>query len=118
MINEGIEGIISLLPNAEKQKGAILAQAANYIRELQEENRKNAEDLALSTMRYESEIKELQVGTRFLFKERNYEDLTYSPTEQLGCRSDPLRLRAHPLRTSRTILEGRGSEGFCHAHRT
>jgi len=62
MINDGIEGIVALLPNPDKQKGAILAQAANYIRELQEENRKNGEEIALSTMRYESEIKELQTS--------------------------------------------------------
>jgi hypothetical protein len=61
MINDGIEGIVALLPNPDKQKGAILAQAANYIRELQQENMKNGEELAMSTVRYESEIKELQV---------------------------------------------------------
>jgi hypothetical protein len=118
MINEGIEGIISLLPNAEKQKGAILAQAANYIRELQEENRKNAEELALSTMRYESEIKDLQVGIRHRFCFVRIDNLLISnpPSEQPRCCSDTLRLGAHPLRASRTILEGRRSESLCYAY--
>lgn len=62
MINEGIDGIVALLPSADKQKGAILNQAAQYIRDLQDEVRTKTEEVAVAGLRYEAEIKELQVG--------------------------------------------------------
>lgn len=62
MINEGIEGLVQLLPQPDKQKGAILVQTAAYIRELQDEVRQKNEEAAIGGLRYETEIKELQVG--------------------------------------------------------
>lgn len=62
MINEGVAAIAAVLPTNEKQKGLILAHAAQYIRQLQENERINTNSWAEEKGMLEQDIADLRVG--------------------------------------------------------
>lgn len=62
MINEGVAAIAAVLPTNEKQKGLILAQAAQYIQQLQENERINTNSWAEEKGMLEQDIADLRVS--------------------------------------------------------
>ncbi|KAI5453879.1 basic helix-loop-helix protein [Naganishia albida] len=60
VINEGVAAIAAVLPTNEKQKGMILAQAAQYIRQLQENERINTNSWAEEKGMLEQDIADLR----------------------------------------------------------
>jgi hypothetical protein len=61
VINDGVAAIAAVLPTNEKQKGMILAQAAAYIRQLQENERINTNSWAEEKGMLEQDIADLRV---------------------------------------------------------
>lgn len=61
VINEGVAAIAAVLPTNEKQKGLILAQAAQYIQQLQENERINTNSWAEEKGMLEQDIADLRV---------------------------------------------------------
>ncbi|KAJ9112345.1 hypothetical protein QFC19_000765 [Naganishia cerealis] len=61
VINEGVAAIAAVLPTNEKQKGLILAHAAQYIRQLQENERINTNSWAEEKGMLEQDIADLRV---------------------------------------------------------
>ncbi|KAJ9122043.1 hypothetical protein QFC24_004270 [Naganishia onofrii] len=60
VINEGVAAIAAVLPTNEKQKGLILAHAAQYIRQLQENERINTNSWAEEKGMLEQDIADLR----------------------------------------------------------